>query len=144
MESSGSVIRKNSASKSIIGKKLVRQTSGCDSDNIGEVEDSDEVISGMAGCWTTSCKTINEHVSSIEDYCGDVSGKKRAWADVIGAGVVGAASGITTKQIMKAGNRAAFTAAQQEFMNNVGNHIYCFIGADEAGTYGDLIEISVD
>ncbi len=63
---------------------------------------------------------------------------------VLGATGGGLTAGFATGKNIKAANRQRFTEAQQEFMNNVGNHIYCFIGADEAGTYGDLIEISVD
>lgn len=63
---------------------------------------------------------------------------------VLGATGVGLTAGLATGKNIKAANRQRFTDAQQEFMNNVGNHIYCFIGADEAGTYGDLIEISID
>ena len=80
-----------------------------------------------------------------EAVCG--SGASAGWrigADAIGATALGITGGLATGQNIKAANRQRFTEAQQEFMNNVGNHIYCFIGADEAGTYGDLIEISVD
>lgn len=63
---------------------------------------------------------------------------------VLGATGLGLTAGLATGQNIKAANRQEFTAAQQEFMNNVGNHIYCFVGADEAGTYGDLIELSID
>ena len=63
---------------------------------------------------------------------------------VLGATGLGLTAGFATGQNIKAANRQEFTEAQQEFMNNVGNHIYCFVGADEAGTYGDLIELSID
>jgi hypothetical protein len=63
---------------------------------------------------------------------------------VVGATAVGITGGLAVANNVKAANRQEFTEAQQEFMNNVGNHIYCFIGADEAGTYGDLIELSIE
>ncbi len=95
------------------------------------------------------CNYIKSYIGKVESQLKVEDGPwqnglGRGVVDTIGSGLVGAATGITTAQIMKASNRAKFTAAQQEFMNNVGNHIYCFIGADEAGTYGDLIEISID
>ena len=52
--------------------------------------------------------------------------------------------GIDVSNALKASNRQKFTEDEQAFMREIGEHIYCFIGADEAGTYGDLIEISVE
>ena len=92
-----------------------------------------------------------DHIEKMEtaktEICGSMSNGRmweRVGMDVLGAGALGTLGGLATYQNIKASNRQKFTAAQQEFMNNVGNHIYCFIGADEAGTYGDLIEISID
>lgn len=88
--------------------------------------------------------TISEEKQKA--VCGEdtASAGWRIGVDAIGATALGITGGLATGQNIKAANRQRFTEAQQEFMNNVGNHIYCFIGADEAGTYGDLIEISVD
>lgn len=112
---------------------------------------------------TTTRKVINKQgeclsASAVQNYIDtDLSAEKeeavcgkgasagwRIGVDAIGATALGITGGLATGQNIKAANRQKFTEAQQEFMNNVGNHIYCFIGADEAGTYGDLIEISVD
>ncbi|MBP5485279.1 MAG: hypothetical protein J6Y07_01045 [Alphaproteobacteria bacterium] len=68
----------------------------------------------------------------------------RAGADLTAATAGGVVAGIGVNNALKAKNREEFTANQQAFMNEIGDHIYCFIGADEAGTYGDLIEISVE
>ncbi len=35
-------------------------------------------------------------------------------------------------------------AAREEWMNNVGKHIHCYIGGDEAGDYGDVISTSIE
>ena len=112
---------------------------------------------------TTTRKVINKQgeclsASAVQNYIDtDLSAEKeeavcgkgasagwRIGVDAIGATALGITGGLATGQNIKAANRQKFTEAQQEFMSNVGNHIYCFIGADEAGTYGDLIEISVD
>jgi len=105
---------------------------------------------------TATCEQVNKYITDaagmagINAETGDLEGNwwqtygKRATADLVGATALGITGGFATGQNIKAANRQRFTEAQQEFMNNVGNHIYCFIGADEAGTYGDLIEISVD
>jgi hypothetical protein len=93
--------------------------------------------------------TITEADTAAQSICGaDGNGDASAWGragiDALGATALGITGGLATGQNIKAANRQEFTEAQQEFMNNVGNHIYCFVGADEAGTYGDLIELSID
>jgi len=69
---------------------------------------------------------------------------KRAVVDTVGATALGLTGGFAVANNVKASNRQQFTADQEAFMKNIGDHIYCFIGSDEAGTYGDLIEISID
>jgi uncharacterized membrane protein len=64
--------------------------------------------------------------------------------DVAGAATAATIGGVTTAQIMKSTNRAQLTAEQQEWMNNVGRHITCYIGGDEAGSYGDIITTSLE
>lgn len=67
-------------------------------------------------------------------------------------GVVDAASAVggylttagTAVAIMKAQNREAFTEAQKQWMDEIGSHIQCYVGADEAGTYGDMVQITLD
>lgn len=95
------------------------------------------------------CKTVTEYKNKLETQIniGDGAwrnGLGRGVVDAIGATALGVTGGLAVGKNIKASNRQKFTADEQEFMNNVGNHIYCFIGADEAGTYGDLIEISID
>ena len=72
------------------------------------------------------------------------SALSRIGTDVLGAAAVALPTTFAVRDAIREGNRAKFTEAEEEFMRNVGEHIYCFIGADEAGTYGDLIEISVE
>lgn len=78
--------------------------------------------------------------------------KDKKWvtptASAIGATLVGAGSGFAvyhaTKDIQEANLTAAHKAAYNEWMNNVGRHISCYVGGDEAGTYGDIITTSVE
>lgn len=91
------------------------------------------------------CQNVLTMNGQLADY--DNNSRRQAinlGSAVVGATALGITGGLAVANNVKAANRQEFTAAQQEFMNNVGNHIYCFIGADEAGTYGDLIEISVE
>lgn len=99
------------------------------------------------GATREGCSDLRSYISTMQTAKTDV-GKNwtggRRWADGIAAAAVGGVGAWAAGSNIKAANRQQFTAAQQEFMDNVGRHIYCFIGADEAGTYGDLIEISLD
>jgi hypothetical protein len=72
------------------------------------------------------------------------NGGGKALMNVAGAGIGGAVLGIGTAQIMKSSNRSDFTAAQQEWMNDVGNHIRCYIGSDEVGVYSDIISTEME
>ena len=92
---------------------------------------------------------VKGHLDELNanDVCGNSSGGAmwgRAGMDLLGAAALGTTGYFAVKTNVKAANLKQFTEDEQEFMRNVGNHIYCFIGADEAGTYGDLIEISVE
>lgn len=67
-------------------------------------------------------------------------------------GVVTAASGIggylltggTTAAVMKAKNRDKFNEAQRQWMDEIGSHIQCYVGGDEAGSYGDAVQVTLD
>ncbi len=127
------LIRKSNASKTV-SKYKYKESSGSNADNLCIRE-----------------KWIDEHIAEVQVYKRDVCGSMsngRMWGrvgmDVLGGAATATLGGLAVGNNIKASNRQQFTADEQEFMNNVGNHIYCFIGADEAGTYGDLIEISVD
>jgi hypothetical protein len=64
--------------------------------------------------------------------------------NLVGAGIGGAVLGVGTAQIMKASNRSEFNAEQQAWMNEVGQHIRCYIGADEVGMFSDIISTDMN
>jgi hypothetical protein len=72
------------------------------------------------------------------------SGIGKTLVNVAGAGIGAAVLGVGTAQIMKASNRSSFNAAQQAWMNEVGNHIRCYIGPDEVGMYSDIISTEME
>ena len=49
-----------------------------------------------------------------------------------------------TRDIQNSELSAAEKAAYEEWMNSVGRHVSCYIGADEAGNYGDVITTSLE
>ena len=81
---------------------------------------------------------------SSTNSSGNWTEGKRAGVD-IAAGAVGyLTTAGTAVAIMKAQNREAFTEAQKQWMDEIGSHIQCYVGADEAGTYGDMVQITLD
>ena len=66
----------------------------------------------------------------------------------IGAVTTGALGGFllnkATRDIQASNLSDAEKAAYEEWMDNVGRHIKCYIGTDEAGEYGDIISVSMD
>ena len=59
----------------------------------------------------------------------------------LGAGALGA--GITAS-VLKANRESAKTEAEQKWMAEVGEHIQCYLGTDELGTYGDVVSIEIE
>lgn len=117
--------------------------------NFGQSVIRKKIKSDPNGCVTPD--DIQLYISELESAQSNICDKnsKASWATRIGADVLGAAAvaiptTFAVRDAIREGNRTKFTEAEEEFMRNVGEHIYCFIGADEAGTYGDLIEISVE
>lgn len=92
-----------------------------------------------------ACKNVIDYNGQYDD---DDDATGRGITNIVGAGIgaaaLGTIGGTATYYNIKAANRKKFTEAEKEFMDNVGSHIYCFVGADEAGTYGDLIQLSLD
>ncbi len=85
--------------------------------------------------------TVNSNGGAYKDG-GNKTGK--TIANVVGAGIGATILGVGTAQAIKASNRAKFDSAQSEWMNEVGNHIRCFIGPDEVGSYGDIISTELE
>ena len=65
----------------------------------------------------------------------------------LGTVVLGTAGGLlvnkATRDIQQSNLDAAEKDAYEEFMNKVGSHIKCYIGAEEAGQYGDMLSITL-
>ncbi|MBE6460158.1 MAG: hypothetical protein E7009_04220 [Alphaproteobacteria bacterium] len=107
----------------------------------------------------TAAATANEELKSgleaLKNSCDvgineqekDSAKKTKTWAGVTGA-VTAVGGGIMTFYATKAIKNAALDKAEQEaydtFMNEIGNHIYCYIGGEEAGQYGDVITTSME
>lgn len=102
-----------------------------------------------------TCKDLDSYLSNLRNRMGvkadgtikDPNNRRRG-IDVAAGAVGGLGTLLATVETMKATNREAYDAETRqiidEFMANVGSHIFCFIGAEEAGTFGDLVEVSME
>ena len=108
-------------------------------------------------CTTSTDDAVAAAVSALSYKCYEIADKdvsdlkeettgwtKRHTADAIGAGVGALTGGVATFQTIKASNVAKYNEAEQEFMNTIGQHISCYIGGDEAGSYGDVVTTSIE
>lgn len=88
----------------------------------------------------SECKSLVDTPAEKKDKTGLGAG--------IGAGVGAIGGGILAWQITKSIQDANLTKAEQEaiqeFMDNVGSKIRCYIGGEEVGTYGDVISTSME
>ena len=98
---------------------------------------------------------IVKEVASIKNSCESMTAEeyvsndnKNGWITAVSTVALGTAGGIlvnkATRDIQASELDAAQKAAYEEWMNNVGRHITCFIGGDEAGSYGDIISTSLE
>ena len=99
---------------------------------------------------------MDKYVSSMADQCNaggqrnkksnvGISDNAGKWIGGVVGTVGGAALGYhITKEVLDAQLDKAQQEAIQEFMDNVGSKIHCYIGSDEVGTYGDVISTSME
>ena len=135
-----------------------------DNGNVVKDGSGNVVMIDKSGCTESSARTeaktkANTEINNLANVCrqlvenGDTTttdkkGLSTGAAAGIGAGVGAIAGGILgytiTDSIQQANLDSAERAAIDEFMNNVGSKIRCFIGGDEVGTYGDVISTSME
>lgn len=94
----------------------------------------------------TSARTIESACRTAPNSKADPDGTKAARiavpiATTLAGGALGA--GITASVIKQNRENIKNTAAQQ-WMDEIGEHIQCYIGTEELGTYGDVVSIELD
>lgn len=98
---------------------------------------------------------LNTAVTAVYNDCIDLANgddseeaKKKRTAALIGAGATAIAGSVLAYQVTKSIQDSALDKAEQaaiqEFMDNVGSKIRCYIGGDEVGMYGDVISTSME
>lgn len=101
--------------------------------NVSAVDLNDNVIKLQQACEAYSDNKSNQKTKSITTAVGAVGGA------IIG----GILAHDATKSIQNAKLDRTEQAAYDEWMNDVGNHIRCFVGGNEVGMYGDIISTSL-
>lgn len=90
---------------------------------------------------------VETHIKKVREKLGYDADKPKVgtWlaSSIVGTGGA-VAAGIGVTQALKAKNNKELTAAQQEWLDQVGSHIVCYVGPDEAGTYGDTFTTSLE
>jgi hypothetical protein len=97
-------------------------------------------------------KFANAAMDAVERECtarlDKPVGSSKTVGNLIGAGVGAIAGGVlayqATKSIQNASADNAENRAMKEWMEEVGNHIRCYIGPDEVGVYGDTISTEME
>ena len=102
---------------------------------------------------TSSKKSAITALDDLQVALNAVDGEEKEKKDLtpvwsaLGTVVLGTAGGLlvnkATRDIQQSNLDAAEKAAYEEFMNKVGSHIKCYIGAEEAGQYGDILSITL-
>lgn len=128
----------NSVSNWISAQKAVDAAKSSDSDYQTKTGKRDEEA--------TTAKRYLELLKTECENADSSSGGKNQWlAPTLGAVLTGAAGGFlvnkATRDIQAANLSAAEKEAYNEWMNSVGKHLRCYIGAQEIGQYGDMLSI---
>lgn len=111
------------------------------------------------GCPSTSVSDFRNNLNNLYDLCGDFdyksddidSDKKKdskKWvapvAGAAGAVVTGLLGMGITKSVLSSKYAGAENEAVAAWMNEIGEHIQCYLGTEELGSYGDIISFTVE
>jgi uncharacterized protein YcfJ len=101
--------------------------------------------------------TAKNHLDSIKDQCDSAANvinnrasesQKAEKTKMIGTAVGAVAGGVggyfLTAEITKSAQKANAEGAQKQWLDEVGKHIRCYIGADEVGEFGDIVSTSLE
>ena len=121
----------------------LRTASGC-TDTIKPTDEGDDAA-------LTACKESANAVAVVCDAAldSDVAEAKKTNAARIAIPVVstlagGALGAGITASVIKQKKENIQNEAAQKWMDEIGEHIQCYLGTDELGTYGDVVSIELD
>ena len=100
------------------------------------------------GTFVTNISTVEEACQKLFDGEDEEARKSRRTKNLIAGAAtsaIGAALGIgISKTVLDIKYENAANEAVKLWMEEIGDHIQCYIGGEEAGSYGDVVSISFD
>ena len=128
--------------------RYTSMSSGTEKDNLKtQYEEADKNISTLRTTAGTALTTLDAECDAADGTKGTTWWQRNGGA-LVGGVVTAAAGGFlvnkATRDIQAANLSAAEQAAYDEFMDEVGNHLKCYIGTQEVGQYGDIISVSME
>lgn len=89
-------------------------------------------------------KVCNDRYSELNKNVEIDNQNKRYGVNWVGAAVGGTLGGVLAYQATKSVQKANAEGEAAQWYEDVGNHIKCYIGAQEVGSYGDVISTEMD
>ncbi len=104
---------------------------------------------------TTAIREAETAIRNLETLCERVDDEKsdkdnsgKGWITGVSTVAMGTAGALlinkATRDIQQTNLDKAQREAYDEWMNAIGRHINCYIGAEEAGQYGDIVSTSLE
>ena len=137
-------------------KKVRAAVNKYKSDDAAYEDDQELDADKQKGVKAADFDAFKDAMLTLKDSCemamdsdmSKIAAKKTQTAAGITGAVTAVAGGALTFFATKAIKEANLDKAEQEaydlFMNEIGEHIYCYIGGEEAGQYGDVITTSME
>ncbi len=139
---------------------LERNANGAGIENISNVRNKfDAWKNATAGDKSddTSSKALQTALETLKKQCESADGTKsgsndsgnKQWiGSTVGAVAVGVGGTLMVNKLIKSIQQSNLDKEQQraydEWMNSVGKHIHCYIGADEVANFGEVIQTSME
>ena len=143
-----------SAAKSAVNAWVNAQntkSAGAAANATQQAKDAANAITNLPTLKSQAQTSVGLLKSECENPSGSNNGDtwwNRSGGALVGGVVTAAAGGFlvnkATRDIQAANLSKAEQEAYDKFMNDVGNHIKCYIGLDAAGQYGDIISVSME
>lgn len=110
---------------------------------------------GVAGASLTDfdnvIKNFATNLKELEKKCSAKAGENsdsKLSKNLAGAAITGALGGGITWTAIKASQKIKQEGIQneavQEWMNEIGDHIECYVGTESVGSYGDVVALEID
>ncbi len=122
------------------------KTANTNRGNLTAVVESEAVAETAAKFIDFKPEDFTKNLKALQDACtiDSDNGKKMRWINnSIGAAIGGVGLGVTsyyaTRDIQELENDKTKQEAIDEWMNNIGDKIKCYIGSEEVGSYGDIV-----